>query len=82
MTFKQALWLTFASMGAGMLLGTFSVLKTPLNALTSLLAVVITIYFFRHFEQKGMRIGYIVLTVLYFVLFIFMVSVYKFNLTL
>lgn len=82
MTFKEALWLTLASMAAGLLLGSFSILQSPFNALTSLVAIAITVYYFRNFERKGLRIGYIILTVLYFVLFLFVVSVYKFNLTL
>ncbi|WP_438351465.1 hypothetical protein ACP8HI_12950 [Paenibacillus sp. FA6] len=78
MTFKEACWLTLASMGAGMMLGSFALLKSPFNALTSLIAVVITIYYFRHFERRGLRIGYVVFSLLYFILFIFMVSVYQY----
>ncbi|MNP07348.1 hypothetical protein D3C76_993690 [compost metagenome] len=78
MTFKEAFWLTLASMGAGMMLGTFSILQSPFNAITSIIAVFITIYYFRNFERKGLRIGYVIFTVLYFLLFIFMVSVYQY----
>jgi hypothetical protein len=78
MTFKEACWLTLASMGAGLMLATFAILKSPFNALTSLIAVFITIYYFRHFERRGLRIGYVIFTILYFLLFIIMVSVYQY----
>ena len=78
MTFKEACWLTLASMGAGMMLGAFTLIKSPFNTLVSLIAVVITIYYFRNFERRGLRIGYVIFTLLYFFLFIFMVAVYQY----
>ncbi|MGF7048519.1 multisubunit Na+/H+ antiporter MnhE subunit [Paenibacillus sp. DS2015] len=79
MTLKESLWLTLASLGTGSLLGIFSLLKSPFNVIASLLAMMIAIYYFRNFERKGLRIGYVVVAILYYIVFLFMVSVYKYN---
>ncbi|GIO55457.1 hypothetical protein ACTHSJ_01585 [Paenibacillus cellulositrophicus] len=78
MKFKDALYLTLASIGTGLLLGIFSILKSPFNAIASLIAVVLAIYYFRKNERKGLRIGYVIFSILYYLLFIFMLSVYQF----
>lgn len=78
MKFRDSLWLTLASLGTGLLLGIFSILKSPFNAVASLIAVVLALYYFRKNERKGLRIGYVVFSILYYLLFIFMLSVYQF----
>lgn len=79
MKFKEAVWLSLASSTTGLLLAIFSLLKAPFNAITSLLAIVITIYYFKNNDRKGLRIGFVVFAILYYVFFIFLVAVYRFN---
>ncbi|AJS57868.1 hypothetical protein [Paenibacillus sp. IHBB 10380] len=79
MTFKEAFWLTLASLGTGFLIGIYSLLASPINLIASVLAMIIAFYYFRNFQRKGLRIGYVIFVILYYIFFIFAVSVYKFN---
>ncbi|MCM3784212.1 hypothetical protein M3231_14605 [Neobacillus mesonae] len=78
MTLKEALWTSLASLVTGILLGSFTLLPSPINAVVSLLGVIFVIWFFKKFEKKSVRISFIVFTVLYFIMFIFVLSVYIF----
>ncbi|MCM3126373.1 MULTISPECIES: hypothetical protein [unclassified Paenibacillus] len=78
MTLKEALWTSLASLVTGILLGSFTLLPSPINAVVSLLGVILVIWFFKKFDKKSVRISFIVFTVLYFILFIFVLSAYIF----
>ncbi|MFD2702342.1 hypothetical protein ACFSVM_17915 [Paenibacillus shunpengii] len=78
MTLKEALWTSLASMVTGILLGSFTLLPSPINAVVSLLGIILVIWFFKKFDKKSVRISFIVFTVLYFILFIFILSAYIF----
>ncbi|MFD1138477.1 hypothetical protein [Paenibacillus urinalis] len=78
MTLKEALWTSLASMVTGILLGSFTLLPSPINAVVSLLGIIFVIWFFKKFDKKSVRISFIVFTVLYFILFIFILSAYIF----
>lgn len=68
--------MTLASMMTGLTLSCFSLVKTPWNAILSLLAVLIVLFYFRKNERRGLRIGFVVCSVLYYILFIFILSAY------
>ncbi|MFC7559991.1 hypothetical protein ACFQY3_15150 [Paenibacillus farraposensis] len=57
--------MTAASMATGLALGSFSLVKAPWNALLSLFAVLIVLFYFRKNERRGLRIGFIVCILLY-----------------
>ncbi|PNQ83725.1 hypothetical protein [Paenibacillus polymyxa] len=76
MKLTEALWMTLASMLTGLTLSCFSLVKTPWNAILSLLAVLIVLFYFRKNERRGLRIGFVVSSVLYYILFIFILSAY------
>ncbi|GAK39808.1 hypothetical protein PUW24_25665 [Paenibacillus urinalis] len=78
MTLKEALWTSLASMVTGILLGSFTLLPSPINAVVSLLGIILVIWFFKKFDKKSVRISFIIFTVLYFILFIFILSAYIF----
>jgi hypothetical protein len=72
----EALWMTVASMATGLILSSFSLVKAPWNAILSLVAVLIVLFYFRKNERRGLRIGFVVYSVLYYILFIFIRSAY------
>ncbi len=76
MKLTEALWMTVASMVTGVILSCFSLVKSPWNALLSLVAVLIVLFYFRKNERRGLRIGFVISSVLYYILFIFILSAY------
>ncbi|WP_018756533.1 hypothetical protein [Paenibacillus terrigena] len=73
-----ALWLIVASLLSGILLGTYTLMASPANLICSLLALVITIYFFRKYERLAIRIWYVVLSIIFFLLFIVVITMIQF----
>nr|WP_202895046.1 hypothetical protein [Paenibacillus sp. 23TSA30-6] len=63
-------------MVTGVILSCFSLVKSPWNALLSLVAVLIVLFYFRKNERRGLRIGFVISSVLYYILFIFILSAY------
>lgn len=63
-------------MSTGVILSCFSLVKAPWNALLSLVAVLIVLFYFRKNERRGLRIGFVISSVLYYILFIFILSAY------
>ena len=78
MTFKEAMWTSLISLVTGTLLGSFALLPSPINAVVSLLGVILVIWFFRKFERKGIRITFVIFTAVYYLLFILLWSAYTF----
>lgn len=78
MTLKEALWTSLGSLVTGTLLGSFALLPSPINALVSILGIILVIWFFRKFERKGIRITFVIFTALYYFLFILLWSAYTF----
>jgi lysylphosphatidylglycerol synthetase-like protein (DUF2156 family) len=76
MKLKESLWMALASMGTGLILSLFSVVRMPLSALLSLTAVALIIFYFRKNERRALRIGFIIFSVLFYFLFIFLIAVY------
>ncbi|MDO7905241.1 hypothetical protein Q5741_02290 [Paenibacillus sp. JX-17] len=75
MNLKDAAWMTLASTVTGLILSLFSFLKMPYNALLALVALAVIVFYFRRNDSRKLRVGFIIFTVLYFILFIFLISV-------
>ncbi|MCK6077436.1 hypothetical protein [Paenibacillus silvae] len=78
MTFKETLWTMAASLVTGLVLALFAVLQAPYNALTSLIGVAVVIMYFRKFDRKGLRITFVVFSILYYLMSVFMIAVYQY----
>ncbi|WP_308723158.1 hypothetical protein [Paenibacillus polysaccharolyticus] len=78
MTFKETLLTMAGSMITGLVLALFSVLHAPFNALTSLIGVAVVIMYFRKFDRKGHRITFVIFSILYYLMSVFMIAVYQY----
>ncbi|KAA8782418.1 hypothetical protein NKT34_06110 [Paenibacillus polysaccharolyticus] len=78
MTFKETLLTMAGSMITGLVLALFSVLQAPFNALTSLIGVAVVIMYFRKFDRKGHRITFVIFSILYYLMSVFMIAVYQY----
>lgn len=76
MKFKTTLWVILYALMAGGSLAIFSTLTEFIKYIFSLLAIYIGIRFFRRFETIGLRISFVVLSiVMYFVVVIIIVII-------
>lgn len=71
---KNTFWVALYSFLCGVSLGVYTILKTPFNLLGSLMAIFIAIFFFRKFPLLWMRVLFVIFTILYFLLFIILLT--------
>ncbi|MCE5167948.1 hypothetical protein LQV63_01275 [Paenibacillus profundus] len=71
---RTRLMLVLYSFVCGSLVGMYAFLKLPLNLVCSLGALFLGIRFFKRYETKGMRIGFILLAILFYFVFVFVMS--------
>ncbi|UHA74028.1 hypothetical protein [Paenibacillus sp. 481] len=74
MTGRTALSLTLYSFACGSLVGLYPFLPLPLNLVCSLGAFLLGIRFFKRYETRKMRFGFIALAVLYCLVSIFFMA--------
>ncbi|NMM51346.1 hypothetical protein [Paenibacillus aquistagni] len=76
MNWKSALLAGFWSFAVGTLIGMYAFVQTPFNILCSVGALLLAILYFRKYQTRGMRIAFVLLVIVYFLLFILMMSFY------
>ena len=76
--FKNGLLILVYSIGAGLMLAIFSMVKGSFNLVFSLLALVIGILFFRKFPAISSRIVFILLAILFFFVTVVVVTTIQF----
>ncbi|GIP14483.1 hypothetical protein J40TS1_01250 [Paenibacillus montaniterrae] len=76
--FKTALWVLFYAILAGGSLSLFSLIPSLIKYIFSLLTIYIGIRFFRRFETIGLRIVFIVLSIIMYFLFVIIVTAIQF----
>ncbi|OPA78589.1 hypothetical protein BVG16_12045 [Paenibacillus selenitireducens] len=74
----KALWLILSSLLCGVLIGMYSLIPSPANLIFSLGALILSIYFFRKFERLSSRIWYVVLSIVFYLLFIVILTMIQF----
>ncbi|WP_195572975.1 hypothetical protein [Paenibacillus sp. 1001270B_150601_E10] len=79
MNWKNALLAGFWSFAVGTLVGMYAFIQPPFNILCSVGALLLVIFFFRKFQTRGIRIAFVLLSIVYFILFIFMMSFYLYT---
>ncbi|MEY8746578.1 hypothetical protein AB9M62_46215 [Bacillales bacterium AN1005] len=67
-----------ASLVTGLVLALFAVVQSPFNAFTSLLGVGIVILYFRKFDRTRLRVTFVIFSILYYLMSVFMIAVYQF----
>ncbi|MCY9705824.1 hypothetical protein M5X00_04310 [Paenibacillus alvei] len=70
-----ALMLTLYSFVCGSLVGMYAFLTFPVNLVCSVGALYLGYRFFKRYETKGVRIWFVSLSVLFYFIFLFMMSV-------
>ncbi|WKL02898.1 hypothetical protein Q0F98_03465 [Paenibacillus amylolyticus] len=78
MTLKETLWTMAASLVTGLVLALFAVIQSPFNAITSLIGVGVVIMYFRKFDRTGHQVTFVIFSILYYVLSVFMIAVYQY----
>lgn len=78
MGLKETLWTMAASLVTGLVLALFAVIQSPYNALTSLIGVGVVIMYFRKFDRTRSRVTFVIFSILYYLLSVFMIAVYQF----
>ncbi|KQY87582.1 MULTISPECIES: hypothetical protein [Paenibacillus] len=78
MNLKETLWTMAASLVTGLVLALFAVVQSPFNAFTSLLGVGIVILYFRKFDRTRLRVTFVIFSILYYLMSVFMIAVYQF----
>ncbi|UOK62005.1 hypothetical protein MT997_27040 [Paenibacillus sp. OVF10] len=78
MTLRETLWTMAASLVTGLVLALFAVIQSPFNAITSLIGVGVVIMYFRKFDRTGHRVTFVIFSILYYVLSVFMIAVYQY----
>ncbi|OMF37513.1 hypothetical protein BK133_05515 [Paenibacillus sp. FSL H8-0548] len=73
---KTTFWLLGYAFLTGLMLTVFSLIEEFYRYLFSLLALYLGIRFFRRFETLGLRIGYFVLSVIFYLLIAVIVSMF------
>lgn len=71
----SALMLTLYSFVCGSMVGLYAFLTFPVNLVCSLGALYLGYRFFKRYETKGVRIWFVSLSVLFYFIFLFMMSV-------
>jgi hypothetical protein len=66
--FKTVMWLLLFSFCAGLLLALFALVNGILKFVFSLGALYVGILYFRRQESVGMRIGFVVLSIVFFII--------------
>jgi len=72
--FRKGMLLTVYSMGCGLMLSLFPFIKSGVNLIFSLLALVIGFYFFKNFSSLRSRILFFVIALLFFVVFTIVIT--------
>ncbi|MCQ6560344.1 hypothetical protein [Paenibacillus mendelii] len=65
---KNSFLVALFSFGCGLMLAIFPFINSPTNLVFSILALIIGIFFFKRFPGIGIRIVFIVLSLLFFLL--------------
>ncbi|RAP78129.1 hypothetical protein [Paenibacillus montanisoli] len=74
-TVKKALWCTLYSLGCGLMLAIFPNVKTGINFIFSILALVIGIFYFKRATSLRSRIVFVVMTLIFFLLFTVVIAI-------
>ncbi|WP_308634476.1 hypothetical protein [Paenibacillus silvisoli] len=74
-TVKKVLWCTLYSLGCGLMLSIFPNVKTGVNFLFSILALVIGIFYFKRAASLRSRIAFVVMTLFFFLLFTVVIAI-------
>ncbi|SDW59606.1 hypothetical protein [Paenibacillus sp. CF384] len=72
---KKGLLCTLFSLGCGLMLAIFPNVKTGVNFLFSILALVIAIFYFKQFTSLRSRIVFGVMSLLFFLIFTIVIAV-------
>ncbi|WP_116188721.1 hypothetical protein [Paenibacillus taihuensis] len=72
---KKGLWMALYSAGCGLMLSIFPFIKSGVNLIFSLLALVIAIFYFKRSSSLRSRIVFVVFALLFFVFFTFVMAV-------
>lgn len=74
----RVLWLILSSLLCGVILGMFSLLRSPTNLIFSFGAIILSIYIFRKYERLAPRIWYGVLSIVFYLIFIVVLTMIRF----
>lgn len=78
MNLRETLWTMGASLVTGLVLALFAVVQSPFNAIMSLVGVGVVIMYFRKFDRTGLRVTFVIFSILYYLLSVFMIAVYQY----
>ncbi|CAH1208399.1 MULTISPECIES: hypothetical protein [Paenibacillus] len=78
MNLRETLWTMGASLATGLVLALFAVVQSPFNAIMSLVGVGVVIMYFRKFDRTGLRVTFVIFSILYYLLSVFMIAVYQY----
>ncbi|SEM76911.1 hypothetical protein [Paenibacillus sp. OV219] len=72
---KKGLWMALYSAGCGLMLSIFPFMKSGINMIFSVLAIVIAIFFFKRSASLRSRIVFVVFALFFFIFFTLAIAV-------